>query len=477
MSLLANSLVDRVGEIITRYSMLRAHDRVGVAVSGGGDSVALLHILRRLSAQFDLELLVLHLNHQLRGTESDLDESFVRALASRLGLKFVVQHGDPPAGNIEQATRLARQRFFSHSKEHYGLARIALGHTRGDQAETVLYRLIRGSGLAGLAGMRMATDGGLIRPLLTTSREEVRSWADAEGIDWREDASNRDLRFARNRLRHEIIPQLAEHFNAGIESVLARMAEIAQDEEDHWAQEVEPVYSEITKRTQLGLIFQLSLFVPLDRAVQRRVIRRGIRELRGDLRSIDLDHVEAIRRICASEHGHDRVMVPGIDALRSFEELLMTTPNRLASKPRGYRVELKLDTWCKLPFDTGWILVKRLGLDEENCVSFKVDQQFALEIEDLAGEAIGLEPSQLFIRNWEPGDALLRPGHNGVEKIKSLFHEYRVALWERRHWPVLVAGGEIVWARRFGAAAKFRASAESRQRLRLVYRPVEVEMR
>src|SRR6478735_4184777 len=177
MSVLAGTLPERVAEIIPRYNMLPAGGRVGVAVSGGADSVALLHILRDLWS----ELVVLHVNHHLRGEESDGDEAFVRELAQSLGLTIVVEHAVPPAGNLEQEARRGRRAFFLRCREELDLKRVALGHTRSDQAETVLFRLLRGSGLTGLAGMRPASDDGFIRPLLTTSRDEVRRWAREQG--------------------------------------------------------------------------------------------------------------------------------------------------------------------------------------------------------------------------------------------------------------------------------------------------------
>src|SRR5689334_594161 len=150
MSILAGTIPERAAEIIIRYNMLPASGRVGVAVSGGADSVALLHILRGLRC----DLIVLHVNHHLRGEESDGDEAFVRELTQSLGLPILIEHAIPTPGNLEEEARRARRAFFLRCREELALARIALGHTRSDQAETVLFRLLRGSGLTGLAGIR-----------------------------------------------------------------------------------------------------------------------------------------------------------------------------------------------------------------------------------------------------------------------------------------------------------------------------------
>ncbi len=469
MSVLADNLVDRVGKIIPRYSMLSPGDRVGVAVSGGADSVALLHILHRLQ----INLLILHVNHQLRGSESEGDEAFVRALAGSLGIQVVVEQGPISQGNLEQEARLARRDFFRRCMAAHNLKRVALGHTRSDQAETVLFRLLRGSGLAGLAGMRMVTGEGLIRPLLTTGRGEVRAWALAEGIEWREDSSNMDLAFARNRLRNEAMPALARSFNPNLEGVLARTAELAQDEEDFWFQHVEAIYPKITKRTQLGSFLQISSFEAVHLAVRRRLIRRALVDIRGDLRGIDMEHVDAILSVCSSAHGHDRVIVPGVDALRSFDTLLLARPGELSARTRHYRLALKFDEECELPFQAGFISVSPMPPEGRNCGNFKKEQEFSGEVADLDVEALAASGLPLHVRNWEPGDEIRRCGHKGAEKVKSLFQEHRIVLWERRHWPVVVAGDEIVWIRRFGAAARFSASGEVRERIRLVYRLID----
>ena len=322
-------------------------------MSGGADSVVLLHLLHRLWAELGVGLKVLHVNHALRGSESQDDELFVRELAGSLGLECLVERGAVAGGNLEQETRLARRSFFRRCLQEKGLRRIALGHTRSDQAETVLLRLLRGSGLAGLAGMQMVTPDGLMRPLLTSSREEIRQWAEAQGIRWREDSSNTNLGFARNRLRNEVMPHLAARFNSNLEGVLAATAELAQDEENYWSQQIPAIYAQITERTALGSILRTDSLAALHVAVRRRVIRWALQELRGDLRGMELQHVDAILAICTSAHGHDRVMVPGVDALRSFDRLLLRRPNESHADCRHYCIELHYDEPCELPFRGG----------------------------------------------------------------------------------------------------------------------------
>jgi len=219
------SVVDRVVRTISRYSMFASGHRVGVAVSGGADSVCLLHILHEIAARWDLSLTVLHLNHELRGTESEEDAAFVACLAAALGLPAIVERADVRAagGNLEEAGRDARREFY----RKHGFDRVATGHTLNDQAETVLYRLIRGSGTAGLSGVRPVSGDGLVRPLIECERAEIEAWLWERGIVWRDDRTNCDVKFARNRIRHELLPYLVREFNPSLPGTLAQMAVMA----------------------------------------------------------------------------------------------------------------------------------------------------------------------------------------------------------------------------------------------------------
>jgi tRNA(Ile)-lysidine synthase len=469
---MSTPLIQQVAAYVRRNEMVAAGQRVGVAVSGGADSVVLLHVLRGLRSAVAYDLCVLHVNHHLRGAESDADEAFVRELARELGLPVFVEQAAAPKGDIEQQARNQRRAFFERAMSEHGLQRIALGHTRSDQAETVLFRLLRGSGLAGLAGMRPVTSGYLIRPLLTCSREDVRSWASEEGIQWREDSSNLDPSFTRNRLRGETLPALRDAYNPNLETVLAQCAELAGAEEDYWARGIDSIYSGLVRHTPFGLQFDAGTIASLHLARRRRLIRQAICNVRGDLRTIEFEHVEAVICLCDSLEGHDRVMIPGVDAWRSFGQLLLSQGGLRASQARDYEIALKMGEVCELPFQAGRILVSLLNSGEAAsvCASFKKEQGHKLEICDWDGDLLSAAGSlaSLTVRNWRPGDVFQRVGHS-AEKIKTLFQSGRVLLWERKHWPVVTIGAQIVWVRQFGSGAAVSARPGSRNMIRLTY--------
>src|ERR1700733_6686410 len=266
-----DGMLDRVANFVAQHCMFERGQRVGVAVSGGADSVFLLHALRELGPRWDLQLSVVHIEHGIRGAASIADAEFVAQLAARLELPFHLHHADVPSigGNLEGAARNVRQSFYADLIASAKVDRIATGHTRSDQAETVLYRILRGSGLTGLTGILPVTQEGLIRPLLEIDRIEIEAWLRDHGIAWREDETNQDRTFARNRLRHEILPLLREAFNPQLDTALSNLATLARDEESHWESELLCHLEPATSHQPLILpIAQLSAAPP---AVARRL--------------------------------------------------------------------------------------------------------------------------------------------------------------------------------------------------------------
>jgi len=474
IAVLLPNLLEQVAAYIRQHQMLAPAQRIGVAVSGGADSVVLLHILHQLRSEFACEFFVLHVNHHLRAAASEADESFVRSLARELGLPVFVQQSPAPASSIEQQARDLRRAFFERTMAEHGLHRVALGHTRSDQAETVLFRLLRGAGLTGLAGMRPVTANHLVRPLLTCSRDEVRTWAASQNIRWREDASNLDVTFTRNRLRLETLPALANTYNPNLETLLAQSADLAQTEEDYWRGQVDAFFPALVTNTPLGLQISIVNLRSHHLALQRRLIRHAVQAIRGDLKAIEFAHIDAVLHLCQTDEGHDRVLIPGVDALRSFDQLLLSPIGLRPSQERDYQINLALGQEYELPFHTGFLSLNWLKSDDAGrfCANFKKEQEHTTEICDWDGDLLapaGTLPS-LCVRNWRPGDLLERSGHHSAEKIKTLFQSGRVLLWERKHWPVVLAGAKIVWVRRFGGSANVLAAQRSRNIVRLVYR-------
>jgi tRNA(Ile)-lysidine synthase len=432
---------------------------VGVAVSGGADSVGLAAVLRELAPRFGLRLRVLHLDHGLRGEESRGDAEFVRELASSWGLPVVLQTARmPEGGNLEEAARKARQGFFRQQMASGVVDRVALGHTRSDQAETVLFRFLRGSGSAGLAAIRPVTASGLVRPLIEVERNEVRTWLRDRGIGWREDSSNRDPAFARNRIRHELLPKLSADWNPALEATLARTADWALAEESYWQEEIGRLAEALFTRRGGAIVVGADRLAGFPLAVARRVVRRAVEEVKGNLRGIGFDHVQAMVDLAGAPQGRGRVEARGVEAMRSLDWLRFA-PSRLA-RP-AYRLAVSGPP-CVVRPGTDFAICLELA---ENRGTFgKDDCVYNERVDCLDWRSVS---GPLELRSWLPGDRYHPAGRFGEEKLKALFERDRVPVWERWEWPVLTRGSTILWTRRFGSSSAAAASATSQIVLRI----------
>jgi tRNA(Ile)-lysidine synthase len=430
--------------------MFHPGNRVGVAVSGGADSVFLLHALVELASRWDLKLHVLHLDHCLRGDESRGDAEFVRELASRLGLPVHAAESDvgrlreETGDNLEQAARNVRRLFYLGFLQRNELDRIATGHTRSDQAETVLFRFLRGSGTAGLSGVRPVTSEKLVRPLIELERIDIERYLRDKGIPWREDSTNASRDFARNRIRHELLPSLISDWNPALVENLAHTAQWAQDEEAYWDTEMDRLVAALVTIRPPAILLRSGDLCSLPPAVARRLVRRAVELAKGDLRGLNFQHVERILEMAAAPEGHDRMQAPGLDVYRSFDWIRVSPPGIDGLAGRNFRMPVSVPGRFALP---------------DNSSTVELDVVYDSSVSGLDGERLqgGLE-----LRNWRPGDQYRPVGRASEEKIKILFQEARIPLWERRNWPILAIEDHIVWARRFGPAVSYAATSASR---------------
>lgn len=453
-------LLDRVAATIVRHQMFRSGQKVGVAVSGGADSVCLLHVLRELAPSWNLRLSVLHLDHGLRGAESEEDAAFAGRLAAEFGFPFVFRRAELAAANdnLEQAGREARLNFFDEAISNGSADRIAVGHTRSDQAETVLFRFLRGAGTAGLAGIRPVTAGGIVRPLLAIDRAEVERFLRERGIPWREDSSNRSLQFARNRIRGELLPALARDWNPAIVQTLSHTADWALAEESYWEAEIDRLAAVHLVSQNGFVLLKTGSLREIPLAAARRLVRRAMEMVRGDLRSIDFAHIAAVLDLAAATEGHGRLQAPDLDIMRSFDWLRFGRPLANGLQNRNYRLAAPVPGSVQIPGSNRMLSLEIVEKSESSgtgdCI-YNMKETGEVDWERLSGP--------LDLRNWRPGDQYQPLGNTGEEKIKTLFQQFRIPLWERRHWPVLTDGNSIVWTRRFGPDARLAAQPGTRK--------------
>ena len=418
-------LLAEVEQAIRRRRLLVDGDAVLVAVSGGPDSVALLAALAELG-RGRWRLSVAHVRHGLRGAESEEDARFVARLAADLGLPFEDLDGRIHGGSgLEERARRRRYEVLLAAAARGRHRRIAVGHTRDDQAETLLHRLVRGSGRHGLAAMRWARADGVVRPLLGISRERVLAYLDERALAWREDRSNGDPRHTRNRIRHVVLPVLERELEPRAREALARAAEIL-GEEDAWI-EAEACARLATVTCGEGL--EAERLAALPPPLARRVVRLWLEQRRGDILEIGLDHVDRILDL-ASEGGSRALSVPGGLVRRRGNQLRWGAPTR--SGVGEGPVPLVIG-------HTATFGDYRLTIARSRGRSPRADRWqavFDLDQIDLAG---------LRARAGKPGDRLRPLGLGGTKKIQDLFVDAKVPREERARHPVVACGEAILW--------------------------------
>lgn len=426
------------------WSLLPPGLRLAVAVSGGADSVALLRALHGEAPGRGLVLHVAHLHHGLRGREADADLAFVRDLAAQLNLPFhqhrvdtgaeAVARPGKPAETVEEAARRLRYDWLRSLMADCITDAIATAHTRDDQAETVLAKLLRGAWTEGLSGIHPAIQcqpGRIVRPLLAATRSQVETYLASMGQPWREDSTNKHLTYTRNRIRHELLPSL-ESWNPRLREHLANMAGLAQGEQDYWAGLIPGIAAEIilTGRPVRGggraaaedVALEINRLSELPVALQRRVLRFAAGKLGG---APDFAAAEALRSLAlAGRAGQKRELAGGLRAERTHREL------RLSIQPvRSAESLAANDPPLEIPLAVP---------GETSAPSFGLAVRIAL----VPGAT---PPGPAVLRPWKPGDRVRLQHSSSEKKVKEVLERMKVTGAERALWPVIVCDGRIVW--------------------------------
>ncbi len=403
-----------------------------VAVSGGVDSVVLLHLLRGAAREFNLTLQVAHLDHQIR-PESAADAEFVASLCEKWQLPCQLGREDVPglakgSGlSLEMAARQARRKFLQVVADSFGCERIVLAHHRDDQAETFFLRLLRGTGISGLAAMR-PLQGRWWRPLLGVSRRQILDYARQQGLRWVEDESNRDPAYLRNRLRQQIMPQLRD-LNPQLDERLSVLCEQVQGEEDFWQQHLAQLLIALEVPALDGLRLDRALLLEQHPALRLRIYREALRRVRHDLQRIETSHLRAIDGLLLADRSQAQIDLPECWVARRYEQLWFRSvaPARLS----GYDLPLPIPGQVDLPHGQ---TLQALVLAEQQGESAAVVEFSLAELN---------EP--LRVRSWQPGDCFAPQGMAGRKRLKRYFSDERIELEERASIPLLVAGEKILW--------------------------------
>jgi tRNA(Ile)-lysidine synthase len=450
-----------------RSDFFHAGDRVGVAVSGGPDSILLLAFMTQLAREVGLTLAAVHFNHHLRGPESDADELFVGERAVELGIDCL--HGEADVAraarekhrNLEATARNLRYRFFFSLLAPGRLDKLVTAHTANDQAETVLLRLLRGTGTRGLGGIYPVLEGKIVRPFLNITRAEIERELRERKLEWRLDSTNLNPQFRRNKIRMELLPWLRKEFNSEIISSLKELADRARDDEEYLEQQARERAGAWRVREGAEERIPVRSLTEFPPAVARRVLRQMILAVRGNLRGITYQHVESLRRLVAVAQSGRKIVLPGgCEARKDFDWLIIAPPQPISHQSNSeYCFPLKIP---------GEVFIPQLGLTFQ----FKIIGPGAPPEAYNRYGAAGLDPLKLsgplVLRNWRAGDRFWMSGSRKIRNLKDIFFERKIPLRRRKLWPVLACGEKIVWVRDLAPAHGVAASDDSERILVMV---------
>jgi tRNA(Ile)-lysidine synthase len=476
-------LTQSVRNTIHLYSMVRPGDRIGVAVSGGADSVALLRLLENLRGDLGVTLCVVHFNHQLRLHDSDEDERFVASLARDRSLAFFSGRADVAAAakqhkwNLEDAARRLRYDFFAKIIADGAATRVATAHTADDQAETVLARLIRGTGLTGLSAIRPVY-GGVIRPLLQVRRAQLRAYLSALKQDWREDSTNADTRRLRARVRQQLLPELERDFSRSIVRKLSELADLAQDDEKFWGALIEERCAGIVARTgDTVSIHTRDLLWPLASkragglgarnhlpALTQRIVRHLYASVSARGGELSRRHVQQVIQLAEKGSSGRQLELPrGVRVYKDFARLVFTIPVQSATfrenSPGRPSYAHKIDIPA---YGSADVSVPELGRRFHLKVIDWPPQERETTEEGVILDAERLRPP-LILRNWTPGDAYCPTGRHGRRKLARMLMAVGVSAAQRILWPVLTSAGRVVWVQGMPVAKEFSTSEATRR--------------
>lgn len=438
MNLRMRDILLKVQETIRRHELMEPGGRVLVAVSGGPDSVALLHILLDLRPKWGWKIAAAHLHHGLRGGEADADLAFTGEMVGGLGIPFF-QRVLPPGelrgagGSLQEAARVARYAFLEEAMKEWGGDRIAVGHQADDQAETVVSALLRGAGTRGLRGMPYRR-GAVVRPLLDITRQEILQYLAGRSIPFRQDPSNEEISYKRNWIRHELIPSMSR-FNRGVTALLRQTARICMDEDDLLQDQVDKVWKDMIGLPEGIVDIPAQRYRDEHRAIRRRILIKAYETVRGEARGLAFRHVEAMDRL-ALGNGEERWLhLPGgVRLVVGGGRIVLGPSEAFGAKTLHHRVVFPGETrvpeaglrirWDVVDGAAGWGGPVGGG-------------SVPMNLEALQGG--------LVLRGPRPGDRLRPLGLGGTKKVQDILVDRKVPRRFRWRVPLLVDDVGVVW--------------------------------
>lgn len=457
-------MLDRIRETIEEHNLIEKGDRIIVAVSGGPDSVCLLHVLCRLREEYDLKLYGAHLNHNFRGIEAQMDAQYVSNLCEELDVFCFVKSLDVPQYakkkglSPEEAGRILRYDFFEEVAQRADATKIAVAHNKNDQAETVLMRLLRGAGLQGLTAIHIRR-GKIIRPLLNTDREDIEKYCKIYDLSPRTDESNLESIYYRNKIRLELIPYLEENYNPNITVNLVRTAEILKKDFDFIEDKAREVYTSlVSEQDAQRLELPIEDIQKLHGSLQSRVIRLAAEQLLGRQEILEYKHVQDVLELMEKGLTGKRITLPlGLVAKINYRNICFVTGDQ---EDEVFYYELPTEGSFDLE-EIGATFTMRVVEREEIKEISRDKYRKCFDYDKIKGV--------LNVRSRQDGDCFYPLGLTGSKKLKDFFIDYKIERDERDRIPLVCDDDEIMWVVGYRISEKYKITYKTSRVLEIVF--------
>lgn len=455
-------IFNRVVNTIDKHNMISDGDKIIVGLSGGPDSVCLLHILNRLKETRNIEIYAAHLNHQIRGIEAQKDALFVSELCNSLGIPVFIKSVDVPKYceekglSLEEGARNIRYDMFFEIKRRTGADKIAIGHNMNDQAETVLMRIMRGTGLQGLRGIEYTRENGIIRPILDIERKDIEAYCEHYNLNPKIDQTNLESIYTRNRIRLELLPYMQQYFNSNVVESIVRMSNSMKSDGDYLDLEATKAYEEVSIKDNKKVEINIEKLSSYHEAIQNRIIRYAIKDILGDTNFVDQKHIEEVMQLLDSTKNGKMLNLPrGVFAYRRVDSILFTL-EEIREEELEYNYSIPKD---------GFIKIKELGLLIDTDV-ISIEKYKTLK-KDSTIKAIDFDKVKggITVRNRKAGDKIKLKG--GTKKIKDLFIDLKIPREMRSRVPLLVDEDEVILAGEYRMSENYKIDDNTKNVLKL----------
>ncbi|QZY54724.1 tRNA lysidine(34) synthetase TilS [Crassaminicella profunda] len=452
---------------VKKHNMFKKGDGIIIGVSGGPDSMALLHLLYRIREEYELNLYVVHLNHQFRGKEANEDAEYVRRFCENIGVEAfifsenVTLYSKKKGITFEEAGREIRYGLFNEIMKKKNANKIAVAQNMDDQAETVLMRLMRGTGLEGLSAIDYVRDGKIIRPVLDITRVEIEAYCHRHDLNPRIDKTNLEAVYTRNRIRLELIPYIEKHFNRNIKQVLSRTTNLIREDKDFVNIAVEKVYNRIVEKVNLEVKIHKEAFEEHHSAIKKRILRKAILEIQGDLKDVQNKHIEKVLNLI--KHGQ---VGGSIDLPRDLYAVL--DYNHIVIRKGKRKIE-------RNDFEYNINIGETLNIKELDAILEAVVMEHK-ELENLSKEKnkkyfdFDKIKNKMILRNRKNGDRFTPFGMEGSKKLKDFFIDEKISREERNQIPLVCDGEKIIWVIGHRMSEKYKVQKDTKMVLVLTYR-------